>query len=90
MITRRTFLRVLGSAAVGAVLAPRIPIALPEAPTLTTYVTAPSPGALTLEMLEAAYKACAIGRREPSLMIMHASVARKLGLVYDVEIEDAA
>lgn len=90
MITRRTFLRVLGSAAIGAVVAPRIPIPSIEPAATFADFTAASTRPLTLEMLEAAYKACAVGSRAPNLIICHASVARKLGLVYDVEIEEAA
>ena len=90
MITRRTFLRVLGSAAVGAVIAPQIPLPVEIPANEWTGFTEASLRPLTYDMLRQAYEACAIGSRGPSLMVMHSSIARKLGLVYDVEIEEAA
>lgn len=90
MITRRTFLRVLGSAAVGAIVVPRLPLPIVEPAATFADFTLASTRPLTLEMLEASYKACVAGSREPNLIICHASVARKLGLVYDAEIEEAA
>lgn len=87
MTSRRTFLRVLGSAAIAAVAPPILgtPAPLMDPPTYTTYAAA-APGVLTLEMLEAAYKACVIGPRQPTLLVTSRSVARRLGLVYDVEV----
>ena len=88
MTSRRTFLRVLGSAIVGAVVAPALPslAALPVAPSTFTTRSAASAGALTLEMLERAYREASIGRHAPQCLVMHRSVARRLGLIYDVEI----
>lgn len=89
MTSRRTFLRVLGSAAIGALVVPALPIpdAIAEAAPVAWPSIEASAGPLTYEMLERAYLACAIGREAPTLMIVPASVARRFGLVYDVEVE---
>lgn len=88
MLSRRTFLRVLGSAVVGAAVASALPLPVPStaAPTWQAGTTGP----LTYEMLEASYRSCVIGREAPTMMVTSVSIARRLGLIYDVELEEAA
>jgi len=86
-MNRRTFLRVLGSAMAIAVVAPSIPALVDD--TITIWKPrAVGPSTLTCEMLEHAYRACVIGQEAPNLMIIPASMARRLGLVYDVDLDD--
>lgn len=92
-VTRRTFLRVLGAAALAA-LAPSIPV--PETSVQTWWraqVTTEGPP-LTLEMLEKAFRECSRGTRGgPAYLLVgkdvynrYATMSRKYGLVYDVEV----
>lgn len=90
MMTRRTFLRVLGSAAVAAAATQILPIqpALSAASGPLWDTTAAGP--LTLDMLRRTYESCVIGERGPNVMVLSQSTARMFGLVYDVEFEVAA
>ena len=90
-MNRRTFLRVLGSAAVV--------VAVPSAAVKAVEVLVPSTGPLwstgvapplTYKMLESAYLSACIGQEAPNIMIVSRSVARQFGLVYDVDMEIAA
>ena len=91
-MTRRTFLRVIGSAAVGAAVVASLPSlgsvaeTVPSFPLWGTGTTGP----LTYETLEQAYQSACLGSHHPTLGICSASVARQIGLVYDVDLEDAA
>ena len=91
-MTRRTFLRVLGSVAVGAAVVASLPSlgsvadTAPASPLWGTGTTGP----LTYEMLERAYQSACIGSNAPTMGICSASFARQMGLVYDVDLEDAA
>lgn len=89
-MTRRTFLRVLGSGLVGAGIVSVFPVgpATATPPSWASFRAAGQP--LTYEMLRAAYEACVVGDRGPTLAVVSSSVARRLGLVYDVEIAEAA
>jgi hypothetical protein len=91
-VNRRTFLRVLGSAAVAVAAAPlleQIPaFVVPTA--ASPYWDKGSVGVLTYETLERAYLDACIGSEMPNLTVVSASFARKFGLVYDVDLEDAA
>lgn len=93
MLNRRTFLRVLGSAAVGVAAVAVVPDLLVNVVTPLAcgpaWDTSTAPP-LTYEMLEAAYKSCLIGSEQPTMMIVSRSTARQLGLIYDVELEEAA
>lgn len=92
-MTRRTFLRVLGSAVAAVAVAPLQPLA-PAAAVGPSWDTTPPAGALTYEMLEEAYKSACLGNRTPTYMVMSpstfATYSRQLGLVYDVEVDEAA
>lgn len=87
-MTRRTFLRVLGSAAVVAALPASLPDLLAAADTASSPVwSTGSARPLTYEMLRASYESCVIGRDCPTLAVCSASMARRLGLVYDVDLD---
>lgn len=78
--TRRTFLRVLGSAIVGAAVVPALP-------TFSAFSTSPT-SLLTYEGLERAYHAALdSGEPEPSMGVARRqTLARETGLLYDVEL----
>ena len=89
-MTRRTFLRVLGSAVAVAAVAPVLqPIAEVVQPTGWWSVT-DTAGPITYEMLEQSYKQCVIGSERPTMGVCSVSFARQYGLVFDVDFEDAA
>ncbi len=83
--SRRTFLRVLGSALVGAAVAPSVAVAVEPEISLDAFAAADA-GALTMEMLEQAYQKCVVGGAEPTMGVISQATARQLGLIYDVEI----
>ncbi len=83
--TRRTFLRVLGSAIIGVAVAPSMAFAVEPEISLDAF-GATDAGPLTLEMLERAYRMCVVGGEKPTRGIISPATARQLGLVYDVEL----
>lgn len=92
-MNRRTFLRVLGSAAVVTAV-PQSVVHIAEALAPKSFFgpvwdsrTAPP---LTYEMLEQAYRSACIGQEVPNIMIVSRSVARQFGLIYDVDVDDVA
>lgn len=86
-MTRRIFLRVLGSAAIGAITVQVLPsLPLVDTPTTVSSWSLGAAGPLTFEMLEAAYQSCRSGKARPTLAVYPASIARRLGLVYEVEL----
>ena len=89
-MTRRTFLRVLGSGIAATAVVQAVPEALvaPASPAWPTYEAVSRP--LTYKMIEAAYKSCVIGSERPTFGICSSTTARYLGLVFDVEFEEAA
>lgn len=89
MTTRRTFLRVLGSAIIGIAAAPTgVVPAVVDTPKPSWWgaQNATSNKPLTFEMIEQAYREARIGSTGPNMMIVSSSQARLIGLVYDVEI----
>ena len=89
-MTRRTFLRVLGSGVVASAVVASVPI-LPSPPLLFGSWDPPtSGGAITYGMLERAYRECAIGSESPTMGFVSQQTARYLGLIYDVDVEEAA
>ncbi len=92
-MNRRTFLRVLGSAAVGSVVAQVIPAPIAEALESgpSTWWRSQAIGhsePLSLDVLRRAFEACSKGGAglHPHYWIVSASAARQYGLIYDVEI----
>ena len=94
MTTRRTFLRVLGAAVVGAVVAPSFPIPGSDPATYSwwrSHAGLGSPAPLSSEALREAFNACTRGGgMAPTHFITTRAVAesyaRMCGLVYDVEM----
>jgi hypothetical protein len=90
-MNRRTFLRVLGSAVAIAAISPEVLVPTPApvfaGPAWSAWSTGTA-GPLTYEMLQRAYESCCIGQEAPNMMIVSASMARRLGLVYDVDVDD--
>lgn len=89
-MTRRTFLRVLSSAAVAVSVAPLVPDWIAPVVEAGPRWDLGVAGPLTYEMLEQAYQSCVIGVHHPTMGVCSRSVARLMGLVYDVEMEEAA
>ena len=91
-VSRRTFLRVLGSAAVAAAL-PKVTLISPPGRGVNPFweswkaADAAAAGPITFAALEAGYKAACLGRNVPNLAIVSVSVARQFGLVFDVEVD---
>jgi hypothetical protein len=94
-VNRRTFLRVLGSAAVGLALAPQVLVAPPTMQPYWSAQAAAAPGALTFEMLREAIERinAGAGRQHPMVMYTtpavmqrYVSLARESGLIYDAEL----
>ena len=96
MTSRRTFLRVLGAAVIGAVVAPQIPLPAPvaKASAHTWWRSQAALGSsppLTLAMLQEAFEKCSRGgSASPQYLVTSRQVAetyaRMCGLVYDLEI----
>lgn len=92
---RRTFLRVLGSAMVGAVIAPSIVVEPLSPPNFwRSQATLGASPPLTLEMLRDAFNLASKGSAAPPNTIVttraiyerYASLARECGLVYDSDL----
>lgn len=89
---RRTFFRVLGSALVGLAIAPSLAVA-PVSPPVwwRSQVNGPG-GAITIEMLEEAFRKCSKGTNYgPTYLVAsqevverYQSLSRQCGLVFDV------
>ena len=89
-MNRRTFLRVIGSAAISAAIAPTLSADTPVQPFWNSRRSTDS-GALTLQMIRDAYEKCSRGGNiGPEYMIVSSSTARQLGLLYDVDLEAVA
>ena len=84
--TRRTFLRVLGSALVGVAVAPSVAVAVESEISAWDVFGATDTGPLTMERLERAYRMCVAGSEAPTMAIISQATARQFGLVYDVEV----
>jgi len=95
-MTRRTFLRVLGSAAVVAAL-PSLPLPIPQDRSISLYGIPEAlndgtiaGGSITYEMMEAAYQAAVVGSERPTVFLTYGSQARQNGLVFDADLEEVA
>ena len=95
-MNRRTFLRVLGSAAVGAVIAQALPPLPVPASAQSWWASQAGSGSgppLSMAMLREAFDKCSRGGNSPQHLIttkavqeQYESLARKCGLVFDLDV----